>query len=74
MTDKKYHCDHSPGSGKKELDLICRTCLRAWIARHNKMLEFIEQLADESVYERYENLNEMNWAAFDLLKEIGEIE
>ena len=39
---------------------------------NHKCLEFIKQLADESVYERYENLNEMNWSAFYLLKEIGE--
>lgn len=40
--------------------------------RYIKLLTFVKQLADESVYDRYENLNEMNWSAFELLKEIGE--
>lgn len=38
-----------------------------------KLLLFVKQLADESIYEKYENLNELNWDAFELLKEIDEI-
>lgn len=41
--------------------------------KYQKLLIFVSQLADESVYERYENLNEMNWSAHELLKEIDEI-
>lgn len=42
--------------------------------KYEKALAFIKELADESVYERYENLNELNWEANDLLKELRESE
>lgn len=41
--------------------------------KYQKLLEFVKQLSSECVYERYENLNEANWAAHDLLHEIGEL-
>lgn len=68
MSDSKYKCENH---SMNPILPICLGCVNATKKRHDKMLEFIKQLADESVYEKYENLNEMNWAAFELLKEIG---
>jgi hypothetical protein len=42
--------------------------------KYKKILSFVKELSDESIYERYENLNELNWSAFNLLKELGELE
>lgn len=41
--------------------------------KYKIILNFLKKIADESVYEKYENLNELNWDAFNLLKDIGEI-
>ena len=51
----------------------CQMALNDTYRKYNKLLGFIEELADESIYDRYENLNELNWVAFELLKEIGEV-
>lgn len=51
----------------------CIDCFIAIKKQRRILLEFVKQLADESVYESYENLNEMNWDAHELLKEIDEI-
>jgi len=72
MSESEYECELGHVQTNEALSL-CRFCI---IARHKqrlKLLEFVKQLAHESVYEKYENLNEMNWAAFELLKEMGEI-
>lgn len=45
---------------------------RAEDDKYKKLLSFVESIAHESVYEKYENLNELNWDAFDILKEIGD--
>ncbi len=45
--------------------------IRDLVTRHNKMLSFIRSLADESCYETYENLNELNWVACDVLDDLG---
>lgn len=42
----KYKCDHSPGSPNKELDLICRGCLRAWIGKHDLLVEFVKHISE----------------------------
>jgi len=55
-----------------KLDICCLGCVKAWIARHDKMLEFIKKLTDES-YSHFENENEINWVATELLIEIGVI-
>jgi len=71
---KKYRCEEC----KKELSISFIRLQQMLDAsyklkmQNNKLIEFVKDLADESVYERYENLNEMNWSAFELLKEIGE--
>jgi len=57
-----------------ELNIVCILCVRDRCIDRDKLLTFVKQLAHESVYERYENLNEMNWAANDLLREIWESE
>lgn len=54
-----------------KLDICCLGCVKAWIARHDRMKHFIQQLAHESVYKKYDNLDELNWAAHKLLEEIG---
>lgn len=54
-----------------KLDLACLRCIKSWIARHDKMLQFIKSLAHESCYETYENSNEINWVANELLQELG---
>ena len=41
--------------------------------KYEKLLQFIEELADHSVYERFENINEINWEATELLKEIEKL-
>lgn len=44
------------------------------IEKYQKLLKFVKALTNESIYENYENLNELNWVAYELLSEIGEIE
>lgn len=76
----KYQCDHSPrsGSGSKELDLICRGCLRKIVNQRIKLLEFVKSISNHF------NLNEseLDFMKFyvakeheaeELLKEIGEL-
>jgi len=38
--------------------------------RYQLLLDFVQTLGDESVYEKFENLNELSWAARELLIEI----
>jgi hypothetical protein len=40
--------------------------------KYNLLLEFAKIIADESVYEKFENLNELNWYTVDLLRKINE--
>lgn len=40
--------------------------------KYKALLNFVETIADESVYETYENLNELNWEAHEVLNYIGE--
>jgi hypothetical protein len=38
--------------------------------KYSKLLAFLQGCASESIYEKYENLNELNWEASSLLNEI----
>jgi len=58
MTNK-YKCS------SHKLDFICRGCVRAWIARHNKLLEFVKEVSNNDGYCFTPDAKE-------LLKEIGE--
>lgn len=40
--------------------------------KYDILLDFLKMVAHESVHEKFENLNELNWHAFSLLKEIEE--
>jgi hypothetical protein len=42
------------------------------LENYDKLLSFVIQCADESVYESFENLNELNWEAHEVLQAIGE--
>ncbi len=68
----KYRCDHSTGTPNKELDLICRTCMMAWIHRHNKLLDFVNKLAMDLKYSSRIGLA-IHHEAEELLREIGEL-
>lgn len=62
--NNKYKCE------KHKLDFACLGCIKAWIERHDRMLEFITDLA----IERPDRDNTMEWIndeARELLKEIG---
>lgn len=58
-----YHCENH------KLDLVCRGCLKAWIARHDKLLAFVKEIASNNYQDNIYDLE-----ARDLLKEIGEME
>ncbi len=62
----KYKCENH------KLDLCCLGCVRAWITRHDAMKEFILELARHNSSEGCEE--RLCVKAFELLKEIGEIE
>ena len=66
MTDAKYQCDHSPGSGKKELDLICRGCLMKLVNQKNRLLVIVKQI--------HEANRTYSGDVEKLLKEIGELD
>lgn len=57
----KYKCDNH------KIDLVCRGCVKAWIARHDAMLSFIKDIITDgrTIQDQEE--------ATELLKEIGEI-
>lgn len=59
MTDSIYKCENH------SLDLVCRGCMKAWIARHDKMLEFVKEIV------KYWECDPRH--AEQLLKEIGEL-
>lgn len=40
--------------------------------KYKALLNFVESIANESVYETYENINELNWEAVEVLNYIGE--
>ena len=78
----RYKCDHSPGGPNKRLTLICETCLRAWIARHNRMLEFIKDrvlldvptdVIESMTVSAFSEKANIALAAKEILKEIGEL-
>lgn len=58
-----YKCDDH------KIDLVCMGCVNAWIARHDKMLDFVKIISNEAKSilpgEFYAKL------ARDILKEIG---
>lgn len=72
MTESIYKCeDH-------RLDLVCRGCVKAWIARHDKLLEFVKYVSqikndvlDEDAYILV--LDGVIEEAKQELKEIGEL-
>ena len=49
------------------LDLLCIGCIKAWIARHDRMLEFIKKFATE----KEGDFSLCNDDAIELLKELG---
>lgn len=73
MTNNPYSC------ANHKLDFACLGCIKAWIARHDKMLEFIRELAFgcyEKISDGYHEgfvdaQNEIAQEATDLLNEIG---
>lgn len=42
-----------------------------YTVEREKLLEFVRLLASDKCYEKYENENEINWSAFELLKQLG---
>lgn len=75
MTESKYKCENH------QLDLICRGCMKAWIARHDRMLKYLKTLGwldtytDEDIAEFNHNGSYLEAKeARDLLKEIGELD
>lgn len=64
-----YKCE------KHKLNYACLGCIRAWIARHDKMLEFVKKIAKADVNyledESYDYLDEIALEAKEILKEIG---
>lgn len=65
MTDSIYKCENH------SLDLVCRGCMKAWIARHDKMLEFVKDLSQTT--DVLGDVTQMAKIAKSLLKEIGEL-
>jgi len=41
-------------------------------SKYKALLSFLEMVAHESVYGKFESLNELNWYAFELLQKIKE--
>ncbi len=63
MTESKYKCtDH-------KLDLVCPGCVRAWITRHDKPLEFVKWCKETASCHACDH---QALLAAKLLKEIGE--
>jgi len=71
----QYKCeDH-------HLDLVCRGCVKAWIARHDEMKIFIHNISlpylslneIESLVERRDDIALIAINARELLKKIGEL-
>lgn len=54
-----------------KIDLVCSGCVKAWIARHDKMLEFIEKIAFYP--NEFEELSHASCDATEILKEIGKL-
>lgn len=54
----KYKCD------SHKLNFACIGCIKAWIHRHDAMLEFVKKIADKPNLDWQED-------AIELLKEIG---
>lgn len=76
--NEKYKCNHSLGTPNKHLTLACGTCLKAWNKRYNKLSEFVKSISDhynfsESETEFIEFYVEKEQEAYEILKEIGEI-
>lgn len=76
MTDSEYKCENH------SLDLVCRGCMKAWIARHDKLLEFVKSMnmraSPGEVYSEFHNgwaqrVNDIGIEAKKLLQEIGEL-
>ena len=57
-----YKCD------KHKLDFACLGCIKAWIARHDKLLEFVREI---SGVVHKGNCRDLGIRAENLLKEIG---
>lgn len=60
----KYKCtDH-------KLNFACLGCINAWIARHDRMLEYIRKvIEDAKISENYHRADE----GLEVLKEIGKL-
>ncbi len=59
----EYKCE------KHKLDFACLGCIRAWMARHDRMLGFLKTLGD--INPEYVQLRAVQMYAAELLKEIG---
>ena len=61
----EYKCE------EHKLDLVCQGCMKAWIARHDRMLKFIKKICYE--HTDFEETAHISWDAAELLKEIGKL-
>lgn len=51
-----------------KLDITCLEYVKEHIRVKNILLEFVKKIADEGVYEEYENLNELSLVANEILR------
>jgi len=63
MTENPYECT------SHKLDFCCLGCVKAWIARHDKMKDFIDNL--HKYYIKYDETSSIAQDAAELLKELG---
>lgn len=63
----KYKCENH------KLDLVCQGCVKVFIARHDKMLEFIRGLSGGLEVGLTDEEERLILSARTLLKEIGEL-
>lgn len=61
----EYKCE------KHKLNFACLGCVRAWIARHDRMLVFLQTLCD--IHPEHEQFRAIQMYAAELLKEIGKL-
>lgn len=53
-----------------KLDIVCIECVKEQMRINNLLLKFVKKIADESIYEEYENLNELSLVANEILRSI----
>lgn len=67
MADSKYKCENH------KLDIACLGCIKAWIARHDRMLEFVKSSLEHTCYLCKSDCC-IPCNVKELLKQIGELE